>query len=175
MKSGLVNGSQGIIKKIYYKETSDPLLHLPAIVFVYFPSYSGPNIQAYPGIDPSWVPVVPLTSSWDDKDGSQLSQTQLPLTLAWAMTIHKSQGLTLTEATIELGPKDFSPGLAFVAISRVKSLHGLAFRSGFGLAHLQRPENDTMRMLNQDNVRRNALGFTVDTYGVDLSDFVFND
>ncbi len=45
--------------------------------------------------------------------GKQLSQTQLPLTL-WAMTIHRIQGLTLQQAVIDLGPKDFSPGLAFV-------------------------------------------------------------
>ena len=49
--------------------------------------------------------------------------------MAWGITIHKSQGLTLERVVIELGRTDFSPGLTFVAISRVKSLNGLAFRS----------------------------------------------
>ncbi|KAJ7781326.1 hypothetical protein B0H16DRAFT_1222549, partial [Mycena metata] len=74
------------------------------------------------GIDPTWVPIVPVTSRWDDKTGKSLTRTQLPLTPAWAITIHKSQGLTLNRAVIDLGQRDFSSGLSFVAISRVKKL-----------------------------------------------------
>jgi hypothetical protein len=82
----------------------------------------------------------------------------------------------LEEATIELGTADFSAGLSFVAISRVKTLKGIAFRSPFGLAWLLKPKlTDSMRMLDEDNVRRAALGFTLDTYGMDLSQYVFSD
>jgi len=49
--------------------------------------------------------------------------------MAWGITIHNSQDLTLDHAVIELGHTDFSAGLTFVAVSRVKSLNGLAFRS----------------------------------------------
>ncbi|KAF8223144.1 hypothetical protein L208DRAFT_1318592, partial [Tricholoma matsutake] len=52
---------------------------------------------------------------------------------AWAITIHKSQGLTLEDVVIDLGPKDFSSGLSFVAISHVKKLKGLAFHVPFGV------------------------------------------
>ena len=49
--------------------------------------------------------------------------------LAWGITIHKSQGLTLEKAVVELGEKDFSAGLTLVAISQVKTLKGLAFHT----------------------------------------------
>ena len=49
--------------------------------------------------------------------------------MAWGITIHKSQGLTLEKVVVELGEKDFSARLSFVAISRVKTLQGLAFHS----------------------------------------------
>lgn len=95
--------------------------------------------------------------------------------MAWGITIHKSQGLTLERAVIELGPTDFSAGLTFVAISRVKSLKGLAFCSRFDLARLQKPtESEMMKMLRWDNNRRHTLGFQLNTYGMDLNEYTFN-
>jgi hypothetical protein len=75
--------------------------------------YTGPQTPGWDGIDPHWVPITPITASWEDRLGQSLSRTQIPLTLAWAITIHKSQGLTLSKVVIDLGEKDFSPGLSF--------------------------------------------------------------
>ena len=56
--------------------------------------------------------------------------TQYPLMLAWAVTIHKSQGKTLPKVFIDLGYGAFAPGQVYVALSRVKSLNDI---------HLARP------------------------------------
>jgi ATP-dependent exoDNAse (exonuclease V) alpha subunit len=50
---------------------------------------------------------------------------QIPLRLAWAVTVHKSQGQTYDEVVIDMGRGAFSPGQTYVALSRVRSLDGL--------------------------------------------------
>jgi ATP-dependent exoDNAse (exonuclease V) alpha subunit len=50
---------------------------------------------------------------------------QFPLRLAWAVTIHKSQGKSYDQAIIDLGPRSFAPGQTYVALSRLTALEGL--------------------------------------------------
>lgn len=70
------------------------------------------------------VTMQPDTWELRDGDKKRASITQIPLRLAWAITVHKSQGMTLDGAKIDLR-KAFVPGMGYVALSRVKSLDTL--------------------------------------------------
>lgn len=71
------------------------------------------------------IVVKPVNFSIED-DGEELAGVrQLPLRLAWAVTVHKSQGMTLDSAIIDLS-NTFVPGQGYVALSRLRSLDGLS-------------------------------------------------
>ena len=70
------------------------------------------------------VSMVPDTWELRDGDKKRASISQIPLRLAWAITIHKSQGMTLDAARIDLR-KAFVEGMGYVALSRVKNLDNL--------------------------------------------------
>lgn len=85
------------------------------------------------------VTIMPDTWELRDGDKKRASISQVPLRLAWAITVHKSQGMTLDAARIDLR-KAFVPGMGYVALSRVKSLDNL-YLSGINRMALQMSED----------------------------------
>ena len=66
---------------------------------------------------------------WKSEFNKRVGVSQLPLIYSWAITIHKSQGLTLENAIIDIGSNIFADGQTYVALSRVRCLEGLYLTS----------------------------------------------
>lgn len=122
------------------------------------------------------VPVVELLNgrqisvephNWSlSEDGKVRAEiTQLPLRLAWAITIHKSQGMSLDAAEIDLG-RAFTPGMGYVALSRVRALDGLYLRAINAMALKMHPE--IYALDTELRAKSEKLGFITD----DISDEV---
>ena len=82
------------------------------------------------------------------------TSTQVPLTITYAITIHKSQGATLDQAVVDISCKDFQLGLTYVAVSRVRSLQGIMFDRQFDLDSLRSNAIAAINAREEDRLRR---------------------
>lgn len=85
--------------------------------------------------------IVVSAETWSIRDGEGVLAeiSQVPLRLAWAITIHKSQGMSLDAAEIDL-QKCFLPGMGYVALSRVRTLDGLLLKGFNQMALMVNPK-----------------------------------
>ena len=82
------------------------------------------------------------------------TRTQFALTVAYAITVHKAQGMTLDQVVLSLAERDFAAGLTYVAISRVKTLNGILFDEPFDHQRLKTKPSNSTRMRQADYERR---------------------
>lgn len=138
---GLCNGSQGIIVGWTPPDRSGKMLYLRSDEHVVLKER---EIKTYERTtdEPVW-PIVRFSNGvvceiraecqvnelGDDKPYSLLCRTQLPLTPAWALSIHKAQGMTLDKVRVDVS-KTFTDGQVYVALSRATSLQGLQILGG---------------------------------------------
>jgi ATP-dependent exoDNAse (exonuclease V) alpha subunit len=76
--------------------------------------------------------------------------------LAYAITVHKSQGLTLSNAVLNLNQREHCLGLSYVAVSRVKTLHGLLFEVPFSFERFTGINSTISQERELDYTFRNA-------------------
>jgi hypothetical protein len=148
---GLVNGSMGTVVDLTWELGQDPNTSLPFAVLITFDGYSGP---AFPGCDAGVVPVFANLGRFEYR-GVACTRRQFPLRLAYGITVHKSQGLTLSKAVMNLATKEHALGLSYVAVSRVKTLQGLLFECPFDYDHFQVKETNTFKDRELDVLVRN--------------------
>ena len=97
----IANGSQGIV--VSFNEKKLPYVKFNAIE----------------------EPILIDYYIWKSEFNKRVGLMQLPLIYSWAITIHKSQGLTLDYAIIDIGSNIFADGQTYVALSRIRCLEGL--------------------------------------------------
>ena len=130
-KEGFVNGTLGKVVG-FDKESQCPLIKIT----------NGQTIKVKP-------------MEWSVEEGGKVKAiiSQFPLRLAWAITVHKSQGMSLDAAVIDL-EKTFEFGQGYVALSRVRRLSGLFLLGYNQKAFLTHPEMQTQdqafRLLSQE-------------------------
>ena len=129
VSDGLTNGAMGTVTNVVIDERTGKMI---CILVVFDSKHVGQeaiHMSACKNKNQNAVPIYKTQATFPThkKTSCQATRSQFPLTLAWAVTIHKCQGLTLPEIVIDMAPSKgrFKPGEAYVAFSRVRTLEKL--------------------------------------------------
>lgn len=133
LEGGYVNGTLGVVKE--------------------FNSYGDPVIETNSGMT---FNVVPQSWKIEEEGKVKAEIEQLPLRLAWAITVHKSQGMSLDSMELDLS-KSFVKGMGYVALSRVRTLGGMKLLGFNDMSLLVDPE-----VLEMDGIFRDKSQDAID-------------
>ncbi|KAJ5945600.1 hypothetical protein N7454_002439 [Penicillium verhagenii] len=136
----------------------------PQALLVAIEQYCGPTLDS--GLDADQRPLVPILPITRDfiVQGKQCIRTQFPIALAYAITVHKSQGVSLDNAVLDIGSREFAPGLRYVTVTRVRTLKGCTFQSPFTFSDLEhRKRSDAMTARFVDRLHRKRQNWNPDT------------
>lgn len=133
------NGKEKLVRMLKNGCLAPEILKLKigaVVMFVknnYGKGYVNGTLGKVIAVDDSSFPVIEISSgrtivaepeTWRMEGEDEVYISQIPLRLAWAITIHKSQGMSLESVQMDLS-KTFEYGMGYVALSRVKSLKGM--------------------------------------------------
>ncbi|EAQ89739.1 hypothetical protein CHGG_06358 [Chaetomium globosum CBS 148.51] len=180
---GLVNGAQGTVYDISWKEGADVLRDPPEVIMVAFDDYDGPGFTMPNGepLRSGEKLVVPILRVRQEFmiGANSCSREQFPLLVSYAITVHKSQGITLDKVVCDISASEFASGLSYVAVSPVKTLGGLMFERPFDRSRVYRETPSRamgLKLLDHATRRLQALDAVA---GVDpseeLSGFISSD
>ena len=121
---GLVNGAQGIVVGFQFDGSSNEVNKIEGILV----KFDDPKIGQLYSNSQEHEPILirKMSVTYYGKQNIVFSRTQFPLVLCYASTVHKVQGLTLDHAVVDIGDSIFQSAQAYVALSRVRTLSGLA-------------------------------------------------
>ena len=111
VERGLVNGAIGTLEDIVWPpDTVDPRSQQPMALLIHFPGYNGRPLS----ISEEGKPLVPVFLSRREflHNNVECSRCQFPFTVvAYAITVHKAQGITVPRAVLNITDREFSTGL----------------------------------------------------------------
>ena len=128
VSDGITNGAMGFVTNLIPDQKTG---HIVAVLVMFDHNsirQDAKRRSIYKHVNRNYVPILQMQVYFLVKGESvQATRTQFPLTLAWAVTIHKCQGLTLPEIVVDmlLSKGTFAPSQAYVAFSRVRQLEKL--------------------------------------------------